>query len=108
MRELGAVVAVAGLILHWFLRAQLLKSLERRHPATFFSVLGAPTPAQLADRGAIWSTSRRNLKRRYLKFVWTFEFLGLRDAWISALGLGVVMSGVVIAAGLIAVAMGGK
>jgi hypothetical protein len=108
MRDLGAFLAIGGLFLHWLLRAQLLKSLERRHPETFFSVLGAPTPGQLGDRGAVWVASRRNLKRRYLRFLWAFEFLALRDAWVSVLGLGVIASGAAIAAGLVAVALGGK
>lgn len=77
----GVVVGLGGA---WLFRALLLRMLRVRHPAVFFSELGAPRLGQLAARsffGPKWT-----LQWRFLRFVWRGEFLQLHDPIISSIG----------------------
>ena len=77
----GIVIGAAGIGL---CRAILLRALRTRHPGVFFSELGAPRLGQLAARSL--ARPMRNLQWRFLKFLWTGEFLRLRDPIISGIG----------------------
>ena len=78
---LGAVfIAMIGISL---VRSVILvRRLRDRHPSMYFEQLGAPSLGQLASPAV--SSSKRRLQWRIQKFIWTGEFLRLRDPVISS------------------------
>jgi hypothetical protein len=78
---LGILLGVLGALGS---RALLLRRLRTRHPSVFVSRLGAPKLRQLA--GSTVRHARRQLQWRFLKFLWTGEFLKLRDSAITGIG----------------------
>ena len=77
---------LASLAIYWVLVAILVRLLRARHPNVYFSELGAPRLTQLATNYRV-SIARWRLQWRFLRFLWGFQFLRLRDSVVSAIGV---------------------
>src|SRR5258706_10538220 len=91
------LVVLTGGAFGWLFRAALLRVLRERHAQIFYSELGAPRIGQLSG----YSRTRWRLQSRLLRFIWTGEFLALKDTRLSIIGIGTVVSDAVLAVGLI-------
>jgi hypothetical protein len=83
MNDVALGAMVIGMLGAWLLRSVILvRRLRDRHPSVYFGQLGAPSLGQLASPAV--SRSKRRLQWRMQKFIWTGEFLRLRDPVISS------------------------
>jgi hypothetical protein len=81
---------LSGLACQWVLLGILLRLLRQKHAAVYFSQLGAPSVTQIASNTRM-RRARWNLQWRFMRFLWSFEFLRLRDPVVTGVGVAAIV-----------------
>jgi hypothetical protein len=105
MAQWVAVPVLLGLVIVWAARAALINRLRAAHPEVYYSALGAPRLGQLADR--TMRPSKWALQKRFLRFIWTGEFLALGDRVVTFTAMTVaVCEFIIVGSFIVAIAVG--
>ena len=81
---------LSGLLGQWILLGILLRLLRQKHAAVYFSQLGAPSVTQTASNTRMRRV-RWNLQWRFMRFLWSFEFLRRRDPAVTGVGIAAIV-----------------
>ena len=106
MAQWVVVPVLLGLVIVWAARVALINRLKTIHPDVYYSELGAPRLGQLADRTLL--PSRWALQKRFSRFIWTGEFLGLGDGVVTFTAITVAVCEFVIVGSFILAIVTGK